>query len=87
MYILMWLNFKGISAVASLASLAWAVAAYTRAMRRARPDKMHVSWPGLLCQAMWRGGMITARISTLVLFAIGFRAWLFVLMGKFTGKK
>ncbi|KAJ9591567.1 hypothetical protein L9F63_001921 [Diploptera punctata] len=50
-------------------------------MRRARPDKLHVSWPGLLCQAMWRGGMVTARIATLVLFAVGFHAWLFLLVG------
>ncbi|PSN31588.1 hypothetical protein C0J52_26829 [Blattella germanica] len=50
-------------------------------MRKARPDKMHVSWPGLMCQAMWRGGMVTARIATLVLFAVGFHTWLFLLIG------
>ncbi|KAJ4448166.1 hypothetical protein ANN_10179 [Periplaneta americana] len=71
----------GVSAVASLASLAWAVAAYTRAMRLARPDKTRVSWPGLVCQATWRGGMVTARIATLVLFAVGFHAWLFLFIG------
>lgn len=71
----------GVSAAASLVSLAWAVAAYTRAMRRARPDKTHVSWPGLVCQATWRGGMVTARIAALVLFAVGFHAWLFLLLG------
>jgi hypothetical protein len=73
-----------VSAIASLASLAWAVAAYSRAMRRARPDKTHVSWPGLVCQAAWRGGMISARIATLVLFAVGFHAWLFLLLGTCT---
>lgn len=71
----------GVSAIASLVSLAWAVAVYTRGMRRARPDKTHVSWPGLVCQAMWRGGMVTARIAALVLFAVGFHAWLFLLLG------
>jgi hypothetical protein len=71
----------GVSAIASLVSLAWAVAAYTRAMRRARPEKTHVSWPGLVCQATWRGGMVTARIAALVLFAVGFHAWLLLLLG------
>ncbi|XP_067004321.2 uncharacterized protein [Anabrus simplex] len=76
-----WRSWTGISAAVSLGSLAWAVAAYTRAMRRARPDKKCVSWPGLALQATWHGGMVTARITTLVLFAIGFRAWLFLLIG------
>ncbi|XP_063223028.1 uncharacterized protein LOC134531266 [Bacillus rossius redtenbacheri] len=70
-----------VSAVASLASLAWAVAAYTRAMRRARAEKLAVTWPGLLLQASWRAGMLAARVAALVLFAVGFRAWVFLLVG------
>ncbi|XP_049832054.1 uncharacterized protein LOC126272874 isoform X1 [Schistocerca gregaria] len=76
-----WRSWTGVSAVASLASLAWAVAAYTKAMRRARPDKRSLSAVGFLLQAVWRGSMITARITALVLFAVGFKAWLFLLLG------
>nr|CAD7200929.1 unnamed protein product [Timema douglasi] len=71
----------GVSAAASLVSLAWAVASYTRAMRRTRADKSKVSWPGLLLQALWRGGMLAARVASLVLFAVGFKAWIFLLLG------
>nr|CAD7434936.1 unnamed protein product [Timema monikensis] len=74
----------GVSAAASLVSLAWAVASYTRAMRRTRADKSKVSWPGLLLQALWRGGMLAARVASLVLFAVGFKAWIFLLLGGFT---
>ncbi|XP_021914672.1 uncharacterized protein LOC110827380 isoform X2 [Zootermopsis nevadensis] len=76
-----WTSWTGVSAIASLLSLAWAVAVYTRSMHRACSDKTHVSWPGLVCQAAWRGGMVTARIATLVLFAVGFHAWLFLFLG------
>jgi hypothetical protein len=70
-----------VSAVASLVSLAWAAAAYTRAMYRALPDKSDVSWPWLMCEAIWCGSMVAARIAAVVLFAVGFHAWLFLLLG------
>lgn len=71
----------GLSAAASLLSLAWSLAAYTRAQRRARVDKNKTSWPGLILQAAWRTGMLTARISTLVLFAYCFGFWIFLFIG------
>jgi hypothetical protein len=65
----------------SLLSLAWAVAEYTKTVNRAQPDKTDVSWSGLVCQVTWDGGMISARIATLVLFAVGFHARVFLLYG------
>lgn len=76
-----------LSAAVSLGSLAWAVAAYTRAMRKARPDKNCVSWPGLVLQATWRGGMLAARIAALVIFALGFHSWIFMLLGKSSNRQ
>ncbi|XP_046594377.1 uncharacterized protein LOC107220108 isoform X1 [Neodiprion lecontei] len=70
-----------ISAAASLCSLAWAIAAYTRAMRRARPDKCENAWPSLTLQAFWRGGMLTSRIAALVLAAVCIKEWIFLLLG------
>lgn len=57
------------------------MAAYTHAMRQARPDKQKASVPGLALQAVWRTGLLAARITALVLFAICCQAWLFLLLG------
>ncbi|XP_034237624.1 uncharacterized protein LOC117643077 isoform X2 [Thrips palmi] len=76
-----WGPWTGLSAGASLISLAWAMAAYTHAMRQARPDKQKASIPGLALQAVWRTGLLAARITALVLFAICCQAWLFLLLG------
>lgn len=50
-------------------------------MRRVRLDKNRVEWPGLVLQATWRGGMLAARISALVLFALAFNYWILAVMG------
>ncbi|KAF4520318.1 hypothetical protein B566_EDAN004378 [Ephemera danica] len=57
--------WTGLSLLASLLSLAWAIAGYTRAMRLCRPDKQPVSWAALVLQAVWRAGTLTARIIAL----------------------
>jgi hypothetical protein len=71
----------GVSVVASLVFLVWAIVAYTRTLCQARPDKTHVSWPALVCQFTWRNSMVTARIAALVSFSVGFHGWLFILLG------
>ncbi|KAK3919000.1 XK-related protein 6 [Frankliniella fusca] len=76
-----WGPWTGMSAGASLISLAWAMAVYTHAMRQARPDKQKASLSGLALQAVWRSGLLVARIAALVLFAICCQAWLFLLLG------
>ncbi|XP_024947713.1 uncharacterized protein LOC107274656 isoform X2 [Cephus cinctus] len=61
--------------------MAWAVAAYTRAMRRMPTDKHESTWPGLTLQAFWRGGMLASRMAALVLAAVCVRKWIFLLLG------
>ncbi|KAJ1524453.1 hypothetical protein ONE63_010950 [Megalurothrips usitatus] len=76
-----WGPWTGLSAGASLISLAWAMASYTHAMRQARPDKQKATMPGLCLQAVWRAGLLVARIAALVLFSICCQAWIFLLLG------
>lgn len=59
------------------------MAVYTHAMRQARPDKQKASLPGLVLQAIWRAGLLVARITALVLFTICCQAWIFLLLGKY----
>lgn len=70
------------SAAASLISLAWAMSVYTHAMRQARPEKKKATLSGLALQAVWRAGLLAARITALVLFTVCCQAWLFLLLGE-----
>ncbi|GFW92884.1 XK-related protein 4 [Trichonephila clavipes] len=73
-----WNLWTGISAVACIISLSWGIAAYSKAMRNLRLDKEKLSWWGLLFQSMWRIGMVSARIISMVLFAVIYGHWLFI---------
>ncbi|GFS50444.1 XK-related protein 6 [Trichonephila inaurata madagascariensis] len=76
-----WNLWTGISAVACIISLSWGIAAYSKAMRNLRLDKEKLSWWGLLFQSMWRIGMVSARIISMVLFAVIYGHWLFIGIG------
>ncbi|XP_039270675.2 uncharacterized protein LOC120345331 isoform X1 [Styela clava] len=75
----------GIAAFFSLISLAWAIAAYTKALRTAAfsqdSRKNRVSWSGLALQTLWRVGMVAGRIVALVLFATAYPIWLLAGVG------
>ncbi|GIZ01606.1 XK-related protein 6 [Caerostris extrusa] len=71
-----WNPWTGISAIASVVSLSWGIAAYSKAMRNIRPEKKRLSWWGLIFQALWRIGMVSSRIVSMVLFAVVYGYWL-----------
>ncbi|CAM1311585.1 XKR6 (predicted) [Pycnogonum litorale] len=75
-----WTPWTGISALASLISLSWGIASYSKAMRNVRPDKAVISWTGLILQTIWRVGMVTSRVTSLVIFAVAFKIWLVAVM-------
>lgn len=75
------LFLAGISALASLISLSWGVAAYSKAMRNVRIDKAHISWFGLTLQTIWRVGMVASRVTALVIFTVAFNLWIFLILG------
>uniref|UniRef100_A0ABM5GRN8 XK-related protein n=1 Tax=Pogona vitticeps TaxID=103695 RepID=A0ABM5GRN8_9SAUR len=72
---------SGLSAGMSLLSLSWALVSYSRSMCLIKP--CHLSMPGtaLLCQLLWRTGMIGTRVMTLVLFARTYHLWVFAAAG------
>ncbi|KAG8184647.1 hypothetical protein JTE90_022695 [Oedothorax gibbosus] len=76
-----WNPWTGVSAVASVISLSWGIAAYSKAMRNVRPEKQSLTWWGLLFQSMWRIGMVSSRIVALVLFAVAYGYWLLLAVG------
>ncbi len=70
------------SAVASMVSLGWGIAAYSSAMRMIREDKGKMTWAGMILQTLWRFGMLTARIVALVMLMLALHQWTIIVMSK-----
>ena len=75
--------WTGISAISSIVSLGWGIAAYSSAMRMTREDKGKMTWAGMILQALWRAGMLTARIVALVMLALAMDQWAIAVLCKF----
>lgn len=75
--------WTGMSAIASMISLGWGIAAYSSAMRMIQPDKGKMSWPGMITQTLWRAGMLTARIVALVMLTLALDRWAIIVMCKY----
>ncbi|XP_064104747.1 uncharacterized protein LOC135214407 [Macrobrachium nipponense] len=73
--------WTALTAFTSMVSLAWGIAAYTKAMRNARLDKHKMTISGLTLQTFWRIGMIAARVASLALVATVLKGWLLLVMG------
>ncbi|XP_068230219.1 uncharacterized protein [Palaemon carinicauda] len=73
--------WTAITAFTSMVSLAWGIAAYTKAMRNARLDKHKMTISGLSLQTLWRVGMIAARVASLALVATVLKGWLLLILG------
>ena len=72
--------FTAIAAGSSLVSLAWAIVAYTKALRDFIGNEASLSWVGFFLQIMWRMCMVASRVVALVLFASHYTNWLFLVV-------
>ncbi|XP_068679613.1 XK-related protein 8-like [Montipora foliosa] len=70
--------FTALAAGSSLVSLAWAIVAYTKALRDFLREGTNMSWIGFFLQIIWRLSMVASRVVALVLFASYYTTWLFV---------
>ncbi|XP_038605992.1 XK-related protein 7 [Tachyglossus aculeatus] len=60
---------QGLSASASLVSLAWMIASYQKVLRDSRDDKRPMSYKGAVVQVLWHLFTIAARAVAFALFA------------------
>ena len=65
-------------------SFGWGIASYSFAMRliAKNAEKGKLSWVGYILQSMWRFGMLSARIISLVLLSLTLGKWTVVVMCK-----
>ncbi len=75
--------WTALSALASMVSLGWGIAAYSSAMRMARAEKGKMTWAGMVLQTAWRFGMLSARIVALVLLTLTVHEWIVIVLCKF----
>ncbi|XP_068604769.1 XK-related protein 4 isoform X1 [Brachionichthys hirsutus] len=66
---------QGLTAAASLVSLAWALASYQKALRESRSDKKPISYLAVIIQFCWHFFTIAARVITFALFASVFQLY------------
>ncbi|KAJ8336485.1 hypothetical protein SKAU_G00377050 [Synaphobranchus kaupii] len=66
---------QGMTAAASLVSLAWALASYQKALRDSRDDKKPLSHLAVALQFCWHFFTIAARVVTFALFASVFQLY------------
>ncbi|XP_038225921.1 XK-related protein 7 [Dermochelys coriacea] len=66
---------QGLSASASLVSLAWMIASYQKVLRDSREDKMPMSYKGVVVQILWHLFTIAARAIAFALFASVFQLY------------
>ncbi|XP_029110637.1 XK-related protein 4-like isoform X1 [Scleropages formosus] len=66
---------QGLTAAASLVSLAWALASYQKALRDSREDKKPISYLAVIIQFCWHFFTIAARVITFALFASVFQLY------------
>lgn len=58
-----------------LLSLSWALVLFSRACCLIRPGHLAMPPAALLCQLLWRAGMLGARVASLMSFARYFHWW------------
>ncbi|XP_047406233.1 XK-related protein 5 isoform X1 [Sciurus carolinensis] len=71
----------GVSALLSWSSLSWALVSYTRFLGVVKPGHHVMPWAALLCQQLWRMGMLGTRVLSLALFCKAYRVWVLVVGG------
>ncbi|KAF3860819.1 hypothetical protein F7725_001074 [Dissostichus mawsoni] len=66
---------QGLSASASLVSLAWMIASYQKVLRDSRDDKLSMSYKAVITQMLWHFFTIGARTVAFALFASVFQLY------------
>ncbi|XP_056624314.1 XK-related protein 5b [Triplophysa dalaica] len=59
----------------SLLNVSWFLALYSRSCLLLRPGHLHMTPAAMLCQLIWRGGMLGARVASLMFFCSIFHWW------------
>ncbi|KAM4041859.1 XK-related protein 5 [Anomaloglossus baeobatrachus] len=68
-------------ALLCLLSLSWALVSFSHFLCLLRPGHLCLPWASVLCQLLWRMGMIGTRVMALIVFARVYHFWVFAIGG------
>lgn len=69
-----------VSTCLSLFSVCWALASFSKHIRRQNVHKLVLTWLGVIFQFFWRLGTVTSRFLALSLYAMAYQYWVFVVL-------
>ncbi|KAL1418894.1 hypothetical protein MTO96_025568 [Rhipicephalus appendiculatus] len=69
-----------VSALLSLFSVCWALASFSKNIRRQQLHRLVLTWLGVVCQLAWRLGTVSARACALILYASLYGRWVLVVL-------
>ncbi|CAJ0923172.1 unnamed protein product, partial [Ranitomeya imitator] len=69
-------------ALLCLLSLSWALVSFSHFLCLLRPGHLCLPWASVLCQLLWRMGMIGTRVMALIVFARVYHFWVFAVGGE-----
>ncbi|XP_054717870.1 uncharacterized protein LOC129227348 [Uloborus diversus] len=69
-----------VSTVLSLFSVCWALASFSKNVRRRNIHKLVLTWLGVIFQFFWRLGTVSSRVVILTVYATLYHYWVFVVI-------
>ncbi|CAO1318636.1 unnamed protein product [Diamesa hyperborea] len=60
---------QSLTLFSAFTGFAWSLAAYSRCIRLAQPDKKQMSWAGTICQCIWHFSVTLSRVFSIALVA------------------
>ncbi|XP_063771179.1 XK-related protein 5 [Pseudophryne corroboree] len=73
--------YAACSALLCLLSVSWALVSFSHFLCLLRPGHLCLPWASVLCQLLWRMGMIGTRVMALVVFTRVYHVWVFAVGG------
>ncbi|XP_072266163.1 XK-related protein 5 [Pyxicephalus adspersus] len=73
--------YAAICSLACLLSVSWALVTFSHFLCLLRPGHLCLPWASVVCQLLWRMGMVGTRVMALVVFARVFHFWVFAVAG------
>ncbi|CAG7785204.1 unnamed protein product [Allacma fusca] len=69
-----------VSTALSLFNVCWALASFSKNIRRQNVHKLVLTWLGVIFQFFWRLGTVTSRVIALTVYATFYTYWVFVVI-------
>lgn len=73
-------DLNTISAMLSLFSVCWALASFSKNVRRPNVHRLVLTWLGVIFQFFWRLGTVISRVTALTVYASLYKSWVFLVI-------